>query len=121
MSIRSLLKDSLLHRKQLLRTQSALLQLIGLLLPALQLLLVLIRDALYLFHILAKAKLLESFGDVFACDCLLGFFLTDFVGFRGDERDKLDAAFDEEIARVFAKCYARGGWEYFRDDLLNGC
>jgi hypothetical protein len=34
---------------------------------------------------------------------LLSFFLGDFVCFRGDEGDELDAAVDEEVARIFAE------------------
>ena len=38
-----------------------------------------------------------------ARDSLLALLLTDLVGFARDQRDELHTAFDEEVARIFAK------------------
>lgn len=61
----------------------------------LQLLLVLVRDGQNIMDVVSEAEIAQSALDVFACNGLLGFLLADIVGFRGDERDELDAAFHE--------------------------
>jgi len=45
-------------------------------------------------HILCKAQLLKSLGDMVARDGLLAFLFADLVCFGGDERYELDAAFN---------------------------
>jgi hypothetical protein len=64
---------------------------------------VLPRRSQHLLHILRKPQLPQRFVDMLGGNRLLSFFLGDFVCFRGDEGDELDAAVDEEVARIFAE------------------
>jgi hypothetical protein len=57
-------------------------------------------------HIITKTQLLQRLGNVLARNRLLALLFGNLVCFRRDERDKLDAAFDEEVARVFVEGYA---------------
>jgi hypothetical protein len=56
---------------------------------------------------------------MFAGDCLFGVLFGDFVGFGGDEGDEFDAAFDQQVARVFGKRHARLAGEDILDNLLD--
>jgi hypothetical protein len=71
-------------------------------------------------HVLAKVELLEGGLDVFAGDCLLCVLFGNLVCFGGDEGDELDAALDEEVARVLGKGHARLGGQNVLDNLLDG-
>jgi hypothetical protein len=71
-------------------------------------------------HVLAKVELLEGGLDVFAGDCLFGVLFGNLVGFGGNEGDELDAALDEEVARVLGKGHARLGGQNVLDNLLDG-
>ena len=58
---------------------------------------------------------------------LLRLFLRNFIRFARDERDELDAAFDEKLAGVAGEGHGAivlgeegGGGEDFRDDFLDG-
>lgn len=57
-------------------------------------------------------------------DGLLGFALRDLVGFRGYERDELDAAVYEQISGVSRESNAGFGiirGKDFGDNFLHGC
>jgi len=129
-------KSFLLHRKKLLRRQSTLLEFVGLLLSSLfyhqsrvlgtrertylQLLLVFASNLHDVLDIVSETELLQRFGDVFARNSLLALLFANLICFRGNQSDKLDTTFDEQIPRIFAKSKTRGWGENFRDDLLNG-
>lgn len=57
---------------------------------------------------------------MFRSDGFFGFALCDFVGLGGDKGDKLNAAFDEQVAGFLSECHAGTDAEYLGDDLLNG-
>lgn len=65
----------------------------------------------------------ESFCDVVTGNGFFGLFFRDCVCFAGDEGDKLDAAFNEEISGVFCEgCAILLGLEDFGYNLLDcGC
>jgi hypothetical protein len=62
------------------------------------LLLVVLRDVEDCRHVFAKIQLFERCLDVLAGYCLLRVLFSDFIGFGGDERNELDAAFYEQVA-----------------------
>jgi len=72
-----------------------------------------------IIHILPETQLLQRFSNMLASNRLLAFFLANLVCLRRDERDELDAAFNEQVAGVFAECQAFGGWQDFVDDFLD--
>lgn len=55
-----------------------------------------------------------------ACNCLLGFLLANVVGLGGDQGDKLDAAFHEQVARILGEGLT-GGWGQDLGDNLLDC
>jgi hypothetical protein len=71
------------------------------------LLLVILRDIKDRGHVVAEAELLQRSLDVLASYCLLRVLLGNLVGFGGNECDELNAAFNQEVARVFRKGRAR--------------
>jgi hypothetical protein len=72
------------------------------------------------WNVVAKIQFLQGSLDVFACYGLFGVFFGDLVGLGGDEGDELNAAFYQEVARIFGKCHARLAGEDVLDDLLDG-
>ena len=72
------------------------------------------------WDVVAKIQLFQGSLDVFASYRLLGVFFGDFVGFRRDEGDELDTAFDQEVARIFCKRHARLAGEDVLHNLLDG-
>lgn len=56
---------------------------------------------------------------MFACDCFLGFFFADVIGFGGNQGDELDAAFHEQVASIFGEGLAGRGRQDLSDDLLD--
>lgn len=56
---------------------------------------------------------------MFACDCLLGFLLADVVGLGGNQGDKLDTAFHEQVTRIFREGLAGRWGQDLCDDLLD--
>ena len=61
------------------------------------------RDVQDALNIVMEPQLLQGLRHMFASNGLLGLFFGDVVGFRGDESNELNAAFDEEVARFFGK------------------
>jgi len=84
------------------------------------LLLVVLRHLEDGWDVVAKIQLFQGSLDVFASYRLLGVFFGDFVGFRRDEGDELDTAFDQEVARIFCKRHARLAGEDVLHNLLDG-
>ena len=82
-------------------------------------LLVLVGYPEHILHVLLEAEILQRFGDVLACDRLLSFLLGDLVRLRRDQRDKLDAAFDEQVPGVSSEAEPGRGRQDLGDDLLN--
>lgn len=80
----------------------------------------LIRTRKDILHIIAKSEIFQRLLDVLAGNRLLGFLLANVVGLGGDERDEFDAAFHEQVARIFGKGLAGGRGEDFGDDFLDG-
>ena len=70
-------------------------------------------------HVVAKVELLEGGLDVLAGYRLLGVLFGNLVGLGGDEGDELDAAFNEQVARVFGKRHAGLAGEDVLDNLLH--
>ena len=70
--------------------------------------------------VVAEAERVEGLGDVVADDGLLGLLLRDLVGLGRDEGDELDAALDQQVARLLGEVNAGGGREDLGDDLLDG-
>lgn len=85
------------------------------------LLFVVLRNVENCRHVVAKVELLQRCLDMFACYCLFGVLFRDFVGLGRDEGDELDAAFYEQVARVFCKRHARLAGQNVLDNLLHGC
>jgi hypothetical protein len=56
---------------------------------------------------------------MFARNGLLRFLLADIVGFGGDQGDKFDTTFDQEVSRIFGERLPRGGGKDFGYDLLD--
>jgi len=69
-------------------------------------------------HVVAKVEFLERCFDVLACNRLLRVLFGNLVGFGRDEGDELDAAFNQEIARVFGKSHAGLAGQDILDNLL---
>jgi hypothetical protein len=72
------------------------------------------------WNVVAKIQFLQGSLDVFARYGLFGVFFGDLVGLGGDKGDELNAAFYQEVARIFGKCHARLAGEDVLDDLLDG-
>lgn len=60
--------------------------------------LVVLRDVEDRRHILAKVELFQRCLDVLAGYCLLCVLFGDLIGFGGNKRDELDAAFYEQVS-----------------------
>lgn len=78
-----------------------------------------LRDGKDILDVIAETKITQSPLHVFTGDSLLRFLFADVVGFRGDQGDELDAAFHEEIARVFREGLPGGRREDLCDDFLD--
>lgn len=85
------------------------------------LLLVILRDLEYGWHVVAKVEFFECCLDMFTCDGLLRVLFGDFIRLGGNERDELDAAFNEEVSGIFGEGHARLAGEDVLDNLLYGC
>jgi hypothetical protein len=83
------------------------------------LLLVVLRDFEDGWNVVTKIEFFQRSLDVFARYGLFGVFLGDLVGLGGDEGDELNAAFYQEVARIFGKCHARLAGKDVLDDLLD--
>jgi hypothetical protein len=77
-------------------------------------------DREHILDVLGEAQLAQGLVNVLGGDGLLGLVLCDLVGLGGDQRDELDAAVDEQVARVLAKGQARFVAQDLADDLLDG-
>lgn len=69
--------------------------------------------------VIREPELLESLGDVVACDGLLCLFFGDLVCLGGDECDELDTAFDQQIASFFGESDTLLCGQNLGDNLLN--
>lgn len=56
-----------------------------------------------ILDVIAESEITQSPLHMLTGDSLLRFLLANVVGLGGDQGDKLDAAFHEEIARVFGE------------------
>ena len=74
----------------------------------------------YVANVIRVAQLPQGRHDMLAGNGLLGFPFGDFVGLGRQKGDKLHAAFDQEVPRVFCKGQAAVVAEDFGDDLSNG-
>ena len=74
----------------------------------------------HLLHVLGEAELAQGLVDVVRRDGLLGLPFRDLVGLGRDERDELDAAVDQQVARVLAEDEPGLVAQDLRDDLLDG-
>ena len=72
-------------------------------------------------HVVVEVQLFQGLLDMLSGYGLLGVLLGNLVGFRGNERDELDTALDEEVARVLGEGHARLGLQDLGDNLLDGC
>lgn len=85
----------------------------------LQLFLVLARRVEHFLHVLREAELAQSLVDVIRGDGLLGLLLRYLVRLGGDEGHELDAAVDEQVARILAERQPGLVAEDLGDDFLD--
>lgn len=72
----------------------------------LQLLPVFLRDGKDIGDVIGETEIAQRSFDVLAGYGLLRFLFADVVGFRGDQRDELDAAFHEQVSGVLGESLA---------------
>lgn len=77
------------------------------------------RDGKDILNVIAESEITQSPLHMLTGDSLLRFLLADIVGLGGDQSDELNAAFHEEVARVFGEGLPGGRREDLCDDFLD--
>lgn len=81
--------------------------------------LVFLRHLQNLGNVVWISKLLQGGGDMLARNGLFGLLFRDLVRLTRDESDEFDAAFYEEVARVFSEADTGVVVQDFGDDLAD--